>query len=330
MVASSVGILGTGSYVPSVEVGNDGVAARFDVTDEWIVRKTGIRTRRHGTPGEATSDMAVHAACAALDHAGITADQVDHLIVASSTGDSPLPPVSCLVQARIGATRAGCLDVNTGCSGMVSALAVASGLMARRPGTHALLVAADMWSRFTDPADRSTSVLMADGAGACVLGAVPDSYGIVDIDLLGYGHLSDLLVIPGGGSRQPASHQTVDTAGHTLRMRGREVTEFVLDAVPAAAKELLARNGVAPSDVDHFVPHQANGAMLERLAGLMALDNARTHLTVAEYGNSGSASMGVTLDEANRAGELRAGDLVLLAGFGAGMAVGTALLRWGV
>ncbi|WP_158891498.1 3-oxoacyl-ACP synthase III family protein [Amycolatopsis anabasis] len=328
MVSQSIGILATGSYVPETEITNADLAPGLDVTTEWIERKTAIRTRRYAAPSEATSDLAIRAATNALDQIGLPADRIDYLIVPTSTGDAPLPPTSCLVQAALGARRAACFDLNIACSGFVYGLAVAQGLVANRPGSHALVVAADIWSRFIDPNDRGTTVLLADAAGAAVVGPVPDGYGILETDLLGYGDQADLLTVEAGGSRRPASHETVDEIGHVLRMRGREVTEFVLGNVPQAVKELLARAGVAREEVEHFVPHQANGVLLRTLAEQIGLENARTHLTVEEYGNSGVASMPVTLDQAHRSGALRDGELVLLSGFGGGMALGHCLLRW--
>ncbi|MCP2168523.1 3-oxoacyl-ACP synthase III family protein [Goodfellowiella coeruleoviolacea] len=328
MTTQSVGILGTGSYVPAQEITNEDLAPGLGVTPEWIVRKTQIETRRYAAPHEATSDLAIRAAVEALDQAGLTADQLDYLIVPSTTGDAPLPPTSCLVQAALGARRAACFDINIACSGFVYGLAIAQGLVAARPGAHALVVAADVWSRFIDPTDRATTVLLADAAGAAVVGPVPSGYGIVETDLLGHGDQAPLLVIEAGGSRRPASERTVAEVGHVLRMRGREVTEFVLGNVPPSIKEVLARAGVRPDEVTHFVPHQANGVLLGKLAEQSGLDNAVTHRTIERYGNSGCASLPVTLDDANRAGALGDGDLVLLAGFGGGMAVGTCLLRW--
>ncbi|WP_024877350.1 3-oxoacyl-ACP synthase III family protein [Saccharomonospora piscinae] len=328
MTRSAAGIVATGSYVPEGEVTNDDLAPRFGVTPEWIERKTLIRSRRHAAPSEATSDLAVSAATAALDQIGLPPEWIDYLIVATSTGDAPLPPTSCLVQRALGAHHAACFDINIACSGFAYALSVARGLVTSRPGSYALVVAADLWSRFIDPADRGTTVLLADGAGAAVLGPVPEPYGILETEMSGHGEYSELLVVDAGGSRNPASHETVDEVGHVLRMRGREVTEFALRTVPQSVKGLLARAGVRAEEVDHFVPHQANGVLLGRLDELLGLENARTHLTLQRYGNSGAASMAVTLDHAVRAGELGDGELVLLTGFGGGMAVGSCLLRW--
>ncbi|MEV8367075.1 3-oxoacyl-ACP synthase III family protein [Streptomyces niveus] len=323
-----VGILATGSYVPETVVGNEDLAPGLDVTTEWIERKTAIKSRRYAAPSQATSDLAIAAATGALDQIGLPAGRLDYIIVPTTTPDAPLPPVSCLVQSALGAHRAACFDINIGCSGFVVGLDVAAKLVADRPGSYALVVAAEIWSRFTDPKERGTRVLLADGAGAAVVGHVPEPYGIVGTDLLGHGDQSELLVIDAGGSRNPASHRTVDEGGHYLRMRGRDVTDYVRGKVPQAVKELLARTGVGQTDVDHFVPHQANGVLLRDLADEAGLENARTHLTIEEFGNSGAASLPVTLDHANRAGELRDGDTVLLAAFGGGMALGASVLRW--
>lgn len=328
MSGRPIGVLGTGSDVPDQEVTNDDLATRFDVTAEWIARKTRILTRRHLADGQKPSGLALRAAERALEAAGVGADAIDVLIVATTTGDSPLPPLSCLVQAGLGARRAACFDLNIGCSGFVHGLAVAHAMLAARPGGHALVVGADAWSRFTDPQDRSTAVLLADGAGAAVLGNVPAPYGILDSDLVGHGDRAELLVVEAGGGALPASHRTVDERRHFLRMDGRAVTEFVLGQVPPSVKELLGRSGVRPEEVAHFVPHQANGVLLGRLAEDMGLDGARVHTTLEHYGNSGAASQPVTLDHAARSGALRDGDLVLLSGFGGGMAVGNSLLRW--
>jgi 3-oxoacyl-[acyl-carrier-protein] synthase-3 len=323
----SIGILGTGAYLPKEEIHNEEIAARFDVTTEWIERKTMIQCRRYAAPYEATSDLAAKAAEAALEDAGLTAGQLDFLIVSTSTGDHTVPATACLVQSLIGAHAAACFDLNIACSGFVYALEVARSLLAGRPGAHALVVSADLYSRFIDPEDRSTAVLLGDGAGAAVLGEVADG-GILDVDLRTFGGAAELLVIEAGGSRRPASAETVADKSHLLRMRGREVTDFVLGNVPDALAQLVQRNGLEPAEVDHFVPHQANGVLVGKVAQAAGLGWSELHMTLQRYGNMGSASIAVTLDDANRRGALRDGELVLLSGFGGGMAMGNCLLRW--
>ncbi|MET9608849.1 ketoacyl-ACP synthase III [Streptomyces sp. NPDC006512] len=324
-----IGILSTGSYLPKNEVGNEEVAERVGVTAEWIERKTQIRSRRYAAPHEATSDLALKAAERALEQAELTADQIDYLIVSTSTGDHPQPPTSYLVQHGLGAYGAACFDVNVVCSGFVYALALAHSLVAVRPDARVLVIGADVYSRILDFTDRRTAVLFADGAGAAVVGAVPDPYGIIASDLASRGDAHHLIRVEAGGSRTPASAQTLADGGHFFRMDGRGVRDFVAEHVPPALIALTRRAGVDIGAVDHFVPHQANGVMLGEVVERAGLTAAHTHRTLIRYGNVGSASVPVALDEANRTGALSPGDLVLLAGFGGGMSIGASLLTWG-
>ncbi|MFI1979016.1 3-oxoacyl-ACP synthase III family protein [Streptomyces wedmorensis] len=332
--ALPVTILGTGSYLPERVVTNDDIVARVPNTSaEWIESRTGILSRRYAAPDEAASDLAVHAARAALDQAGLAAERLDFVIVSTTTGDAPIPATSSLVQRALGAHQAACFDINIACTGFMSALAVARAFVALRPETKALVIGTDVYTRFVDFEDRATSVLFGDGAGAAVVGALPGAVpgaerGLLDIELVGRGDAHELISMEAGGSRRPASAETVADGGHLLRMQGRGVKDFVLDNVPGVLAGLLKRCGQEASDVHHFVPHQANGTLVTALAAASGLDGAHTHLPLRHSGNIGSASVPVALDEANRSGALRDGDLVLLAGFGAGMAVGAGLLRW--
>ncbi|MBB3098743.1 3-oxoacyl-[acyl-carrier-protein] synthase-3 [Actinoplanes campanulatus] len=326
----AVGILGTGSYLPTRVVTNvDLLALVPDADPEWVSRKTMIEARRFAAPDEAASDLAANAARAALERAGVTAAEIDYIVLSTSTGDSPQPPTSNLVQNAIGASRAACMDVNAVCAGFVFALGVANGLIATNPDALVLVIASDIYSRILDFGDRRTAVLFGDGAGAAVVGRVADGYGIVDLDLASRGDANDLIYVKGGGSRLPASPQTVADGDHYFRMNGRGVRDFVATAVPPALDALLRRNELKAEDVDHFVPHQANGMMLQELVESAGFQNAHTHLTLPWYGNVGSASLPVTLDDAARNGSLRDGEVVLLAGFGGGMSMGACLLRWG-
>jgi acetoacetyl-CoA synthase len=328
-MASSVGIVGTGSCVPARIVSNAELAERVpDTTPEWIVRKTAIRARRFVAADEATSDLAARAGAAALARAGLSVDRLDYLIVSTSTGDFPQPPTACLVQDRLGAYGAACFDVNAVCAGFVHAVAVAQGLVAARPGAHALVIGADVYSRILDFDDRRTAVLFGDGAGAAVVGPVARDRGILAFDLATRGDANDLIRVEAGGSRRPPSARTLADGDHFFRMKGRDVTELVLHDVPPFVDKLLARAGFDAGEVDHVVPHQANGVLLDQLVERCGLSGARTHRTVEDYANVGSASVPLTLDEANGAGALRDGDLVLLLGFGGGMSLGACLVRW--
>ncbi|MGW0244761.1 3-oxoacyl-ACP synthase III family protein [Micromonospora chalcea] len=329
MSGTATGILGTGSYLPKHEVTSAELAERVGVEPDWIERKTQITSRRYAAPDEATSDLATRAAERALAQSGLPADRVDYLIVSTSTGDSPQPPTSYLVQDALGATRAACFDVNVVCSGFVYGLALAQGLLAVNPGRHALVVGADVYSRSLDFDDRRTAVLLGDGAGAAVVGPVPEGSGFLAFDLSSVGSAHGLIHVAAGGSRLPASAETVADGGHFFRMDGRGVRDFVFTHVPPALRGLADRAGVGLDEVDHFVPHQPNGVLLSELVRRCGLTGAHTCRTLERYGNVGSASVPVTLDDANRTGRLRLGDLVLLAGFGGGMSLGAGLLRWG-
>lgn len=325
----SIGVLGTGSYLPVHTVSNPVISARVGVDEEWIERKTQIRNRRFASDDEATSDLAASAATVALAAAGIDSSAITHIVVSTSTPDSPQPPTAALVQRALEVPKAGCFDLNAVCSGFVYGLAVASGLLTADPGGYALVIGADLYSRILNFEDRSTAVLLGDGAGAVVLGPVSPGRGIVATDFHTRGDAHDLIAVPGGGSRMPTSHETVDAGAHYFTMQGRKVSEFVLSEVPPAIEQLLKKANVDISEVDHFVPHQPNGNLLDDLVQKAGLDHVTTHRTLEKYGNVGSACIPVALDEANRAGAFQDGDLLLLAGFGGGMSIGTCLLRWG-
>jgi 3-oxoacyl-(acyl-carrier-protein) synthase III len=329
MAGPAIGLLGIGARLPDREVTNDELAQRIpDTTADWIVRKTAIRTRRYAAEHEATSDLAAAAVAAALDDAGLTADRVDHIIVCTSTADHLLPPTASIVQQLIGANSAACFDINAVCAGFVYGLELARSLVAANPGSHVVVVGADVYSRFLDFTDRRTAVLLGDGAGAVVVGAVPDGYGILDVDLGTRGDAQDLIQIAAGGSRVPASAASVAQGGHFLRMQGRGVRDFVLDNIPPGVAKLLDRAGVAVEEVDCFVPHQANGVLIEELAARCGLDATHTHRVVERYGNTGSASVPIALHDAVRSGAVEPGNVVLMSAFGAGMSVGNCLLRW--
>ncbi|WP_062216222.1 3-oxoacyl-ACP synthase III family protein [Streptomyces sp. NBRC 109706] len=325
----SIGFLGTGSYVPAREVSNEEVAERVpDITADWIVRKTAIRSRRYAAPDEATSDLAAHAARAALADAGLTADRIDHLIVSTSTGDHPQPPTASIVQHLIGAHDAGCFDINAVCAGFVYGVELARSLVAANPGSRVLVIAADLYSRILDFDDRRTAVLLGDGAGAVVVGEVDAGHGLLATELSTRGDAQDLIKVHAGGSRIPTTAETVAEGAHYFTMRGRGVRDFVMTHVPPALEKLLADAGFTPADVSCFVPHQANGVLLDELVGRCELRDATTARILERYGNIGSASVPVALDDAARAGHIAPGDLVLLSAFGGGMSMGNSLLRW--
>lgn len=324
---TGTGILGTGAYTPGMVISNDDVGAPAQVDDEWIVRKTGIRERRWAKPDEATSDLAVQAGRQALERAGIPAEELAVLVVATSTPDHPQPPTANLVQHRLGATRAAAFDINAVCSGFIFALAVANQMVAASGG-HGLVIGADVYSRILNPVDRKTVVLFGDGAGAVVLGPVGRDRGTLATALHSFGDQQDLIRVPAGGSRLPASNSVLADGLNYFTMDGRAVRQFVQDRVPSLVREFAADAGIDLADVLHVVPHQANGVMLGILEAQLDLPNATVHRTVDRFGNTGAASVPITLHEADRAGAIANGDLVLLTAFGGGMAAGMAAIRW--
>ena len=325
---ATIGILSTGSHLPARIVGNDEIAGPAGVSADWIVRKTGIVERRRAAVHEASSDLAAAAALRALEQAGLSPRQVEYVVVATSTPDHPQPATASIVQHLIGAEGAGAFDVNAVCSGFVYALMVTERLLRGDGGGYGVVIGVDIYSRILDYSDRKTAVLFGDGAGAVVLGPVPDGGGLTDALLVNRGDKHALIRVPAGGSRLPPSESTLEEGQHFFKMDGRGVRDFVHDNLPLAVRELLRRGRVRPEEVRHFIPHQANGAMLADIVPSLGLTTAHTHMTVDRYGNTGAASIPITLDAAYSRGTIGPDDLVLLAGFGGGMSVGASLVRW--
>ncbi|OLZ61281.1 3-oxoacyl-ACP synthase [Streptomyces sp. IMTB 2501] len=327
----SIGIVGTGSYLPEAVVTNEEIAGPAGVTAQWITDKTGVRERRRAAGSEATSDLAARAGAQALAQAGIQPEQVAYVVVATSTPDHPQPATASIVQDLLGARNAAAFDVNAVCAGFTFALSVGEGLLRRGTNEiapYALIIGADIYSRILDYTDRRTCILFGDGAGAVVLGPVAPALGLIDTQLTTRGDAHDLIKVPAGGSRHPASYETLRAGGHFFTMNGRGVRQFVHDELPGIIATLLYRSGTPLASVRHLVPHQANGVMLADLWPDLGLVNAELHLALQRHGNTGAASVPITLDHANRAGKLREGETVVLTAFGGGMSVGTTVLRW--
>lgn len=328
------GILGTGSYLPKRVVANQEVGARAGTTEEWIARKTAIRERRYAAPCEATSDLAANAARAALADAQIAVEDLAWIIVATSTPDQPQPATACLVQRQLGAHRAAAFDINSVCSGFVFALVTGvrllSGSINGAQGCHGygLVIGADVYSRIIDPTDRRTAILFGDGAGAVIIGPVRADRGFLGGSMASDGKLADIIRVEAGGSRTPVTAESLAAGSHYFKMDGRSVRDFVTRELPKAVNDMLRMHGIQGDEVDYFIPHQANGAMLEDVLPKLALDRARPIVTVAEHGNTSAASIPLAIDYARGSGMFADGDLLLLAGFGGGMSVGTALVRW--
>lgn len=323
-----IAVPGLGAYVPERVLDNRELERRVATTDEWIRARTGIRERRIAAADQATSDLAAEAGRRALASSGLPASRLGLIVLATATGDSPVPASACHVQRALGAHAATAFDVAAGCSGFVMALMTAHGLLAAGPFESALVIGAEVLSSITDYQARETCVLLGDGAGAMVLHAGGAGPRLIDHESGSDGRLADLIVVRAGGSRQPACHDSVERREHFLQMRGREVFRFAVREVPALVRRILARNALEPADVALFVPHQANLRILEAVAAELGVDMERFAVNVDRLGNTSSASIPLALEEAGRSGRLRPGDKVLLVAFGAGMCWGASLLQW--
>ncbi|MDR7866921.1 MAG: beta-ketoacyl-ACP synthase III [Sporomusaceae bacterium] len=322
------GILGLGSYVPEKVVTNRDLERLVDTTDEWITERTGIRERRIAGEGETTSAMATRAAERALADAGVGAEELDLIIVATVTPDMIFPSTACLVQANLKAKRAAAFDLTAVCSGFVYGLVVGGELIRSGMYRKVLVIGAETLSRITDPADRNTLIVFADGAGAAVLGETAPGYGIVGADLGADGTGGELLKVPAGGSRQPATAATVAGRLHYIQMNGKEVFKFAVKIMGDSALKALAGANVAPAEVALLVPHQANIRIIQSAAKRLAMPMEKVYVNVDRYGNTSAASVPLALDEAVKAGRVKNGDVVVLVGFGGGLTWASCAVRW--
>jgi 3-oxoacyl-[acyl-carrier-protein] synthase-3 len=332
------GITGLGVYIPEKIVTNeDLVAAGVETTSEWIYKKIGIRERHIAAPGEATSDMAIKAARRAIDDAGISAADIDLIIVTSMNFDFKTPATAAIVQNALGAT-CGAFDLGSACSGFVYACAVASKFVQDGMMKTVLVVASEHNSSLVSWQDRTTCVYFGDGAGAAVIQPVKEGYGFLGFDLGADGSGEDAIKVPGGGSRLPATPETVQLreekhgvirSPQHFTMKGSDVYDFVLDRLPLTVGAAARDAGLQTSDIDFIVPHQANRWMVGAALEKMGFPLSRTYFNMDRYANMASASVPVALTEARDAGCIGEGQIVALSGFGAGLAWGTAVMRWG-
>lgn len=325
--SGKVGIIGVGCYVPKKILTNKDLERMVDTSDEWITTRTGIKERHIAASDESTSVLAFKAAQAALKNAKIKPEEIDLIIVATITPDMPFPATSCLVQDLLGAKKAACFDVSAACAGFVYGMVAAQQFIATGFYKHVLVVGAEKLSAVTDWEDRNTCVLFGDGAGAAVLSEVKEG-GILSSYLGSDGSLSDLLMLPGGGSRQPASKETIDNKLHFIKMRGNEVFKLAVKIMSDAACRALKKCKLDVGDIDCFIPHQANLRILDAVARKMGLPREKIFFNVASYGNMSSASTAVALSEAFSSGRIKSGDIVVLDAFGAGLVWGSCVIEW--
>lgn len=321
-------IVSLGAYAPKRLLTNQDLERMVQTSDEWIVQRTGIRERHIAEEGEATSDLAVRAAQQALERAGVEPEEVEFIVVGTTTGDMAFPTTANVVQHRLGCRQAGSTDVYAACTGSIYSLSIASQYIQTGKYRTVLAIGAETLSKITDFTDRGTCILLADAAGAAVLRPATGAFGILDTDLYSDGKYWELLYQPGGGSRNPTTHETVDKRMHYAKMKGNEVFKVAVRMFVDSAERILQRNGCKADDVDLFIPHQANLRIIEAAAKRVGLPMERVFVNIDRYGNTGAASVYVALEEAWSLGRIKPGDLILLAAFGGGFTWGAALIRW--
>ncbi|MEO3809067.1 ketoacyl-ACP synthase III [Sphaerisporangium sp. B11E5] len=325
----STGILGVGGFVPDRVIGNDTIAAWAGVPQEWVLERTGIHERRYAGPGTATSDLAVRAVRQIFAARPGTAELVDALVLATCTPDVPQPATAAIVQSKLGLRTVPAFDVNAVCSGFLYGMAVAHGLRTALPDIdHVLVVGADIFSSIMNRADRRTVSLFGDGAGAVLMGPVPDGYGLLAIRMITDGELHHLVGVPAGGTALPLDRHAREAGGHLLRMDGRAIAAYVRTTLPKLMEHVLADAGLRLEDVDRFVFHQANPRLLRSIADDTGIDPGRMTLTAPAVGNTAGGSIPVTLSATARERPLRTGEHLLFASVGGGMNAAAALVRW--
>ena len=322
-------IAGTGSYLPAQILTNDELAVSVDTSNEWIVSRTGIKERRIAAKDEFTSHMDTHAARRSLEQAGLAAEDVELIIVATITPDTPTPATACYVQQSLGANRAVAFDISAACSGFLYAMKISKRLIADGGFKNALIIGAEKLSSVTNWSDRSTCVLFGDGAGAAVLRrANPEEGSILATEMGTDGSLTHLLNIPGGGSACPITSSNVNDNLFTLTMMGKEVFKHAVNRMKEAAEKVIERAGLKAEDIACVIPHQANLRIIDAIADRLAVPNERVFVNLDKYGNTSAAAVAIALDEANRTGAFKRGDHIVLVVFGAGLTWAAAAIRW--
>jgi len=324
----SFGILGIGTYVPEKIMTNFDLEKIVDTSDAWIQKMTGIKERRIAAENEATSDLAYHAAVKALESSNTKAEEIDLIVVATMTPDYFIPSVAAILQKRLGAHHAAAFDLGAACSGFVYGLEAGGNFIATGMYKKVLVIGAEVFSRILDWEDRNTCVLFGDGAAAAVLGEVEEGYGLIGSHLGADGDLDEVLIIPAGGSRTPATHETVDNKSHYVKMKGQEVFKFAVKTMPGAVEKVLENTGMSIDELELIVPHQANMRIINAAAKKLGFPAEKFVINLDRYGNTSAASVGLALGEALEKGMIKKGDNIALVGFGAGLTYASCVMKW--
>ena len=324
----NVGIIGLGTYVPENVMTNFDFEKIIDTSDEWIRTRTGIEERRFASADQATSDLGAEAAKIALEKAGLSAEDIDMIILATTTPDYPIQSTACVVQELIGAVNAGAVDINAACSGFVYALTMAKALIASGMNKKVLVIGAEVLSKCVDMQDRNTCVLFGDGAAAAVVAEVEEGYGILSQFLGAEPDVKGALRTPAGGTRKPLSQEVLDERSNFLQMKGQDVFKFAVKALPKATLEALNGAGLKAENIDMVFPHQANVRIIEAASKRLEIPMDKFYLNLNKFGNTSSASIGLALGEALEKGLVKKGDTVVLTGFGAGLTYASMIIKW--
>lgn len=323
-----IGIVGVGSYVPEKVLTNDDLSKIVDTSNEWIVERTGIEERRVADEKMATSDMATMAAEKALKDGKLKPEEIDLIILATVTADHAFPSTACIVQKNLGAINAAALDINAGCSGFIYGVTTAESFIKSGIYKKVLVIGAETLSRVVDWKDRNTCVLFGDGAGACILDRCEEGFGIIASDLGSDGSKGEVLIQPAGGSRLPASVETVEESLHSIDMNGKEVFKFAVRVMESASKKVLEKANINLEELDFLIPHQANMRIIDAASKKLKLNKDKIYVNLNKYGNMSSASIPVALSEAIKDKKIQKGDNVILVAFGAGLTWGSMVVKW--
>ena len=321
-------ITGIGSYLPSKILTNHDLEKMVDTSDDWIVQRTGIKERRIVENGMVTSDLAAQASLKAMEDAGISPQDIDMIITSTITPDHFFPSTSCYIQQKIGAIRASAFDILAACAGFIYALSIAQSVVDSGAAKTILVVGAECLSKITDYTDRTTCVLFGDGAGAAIVQKSNTKHEIISTSLAADGSQADILIMPGGGTRNPASLESIQQRLHYIQFKGKEVFKLAITNITNLILETVEKNGLKLSDIDLIIPHQSNLRIIEATMEKLGLPMEKAFVNIDKYGNTSSASVPIAIDEARREGRLRKGDLVMLVAFGGGLTWGSSLIRW--
>ena len=321
-------IISTGSYVPERVLSNSDLEKMVDTSDQWIVERTGIKQRRIAGGGQAASDLAYEASKLAIDRAGLKANDIDLIIVATVTGDMPFPSTACFLQQRLGAVKAAGFDINAACSGFLYGLYTADAFVKSGMHKRILVVGTEVLSKITDWEDRTTCVLFGDGAGAVIMESTNEDRGLLSINISSDGSMWELLHLPGGGSKHPVSPESIEKRLHYIKMKGNETFRIAVRTLEDLAVRILEENNLSASDLSFLVPHQANLRIIQATAERLKIPMDRVLVNIDRYGNTSAASIPIALDEAVTSGKIKDGDYLLFEAFGGGLTWSSALVKW--